>query len=301
MKNRPFWATQYTTVYYSEIEKAFEQSPTKHFFHFEALNITNGTSDLFDIRWDVYISRECFANNTDPKLDNGELTWTNDHNGIEMRYIEFSTAPGAQLPDIEAIVDSCPERDEDNTAAVRVTQVRTTYNDYQPCPVLNTTVKPDRCAFKSAAKELAANVSTAMLTRLGCDEGDWRTIAVPCLPRAKSMALPQSAGSGVVGWALLALAIAVSNFGVDTKMTRNWRQTDAKMLLRLTHPTHPAHPSPHPSGGKGPRFHAMPIGRIETISQRIRKLVYGRADGMPNSLESMVVCELFSSMVEHKK
>jgi hypothetical protein len=81
------------------------------------------------------------------------------------------------------------------------------------------------------------------------------------------------------------------------------------MLLRLTHPAHPtpltlrtlltpkltqltlAHPSPHPSGGKGPRFRAMPIGTIETIIQRIRKLVYGRADGMPNSLESMVVCD----------
>jgi hypothetical protein len=34
----------------------------------------------------------------------------------------------------------------------------------------------------------------------------------------------------------------------------------------------------------------MPIGTIETIIQRIRKLVYGKADGMPNSLESMVVC-----------
>jgi hypothetical protein len=38
----------------------------------------------------------------------------------------------------------------------------------------------------------------------------------------------------------------------------------------------------------------MPIGTIETINQRIRKLVYGRADGMPNSLESMVVCDSFS-------
>ncbi|KFX93216.1 hypothetical protein O988_06922 [Pseudogymnoascus sp. VKM F-3808] len=73
------------------------------------------------------------------------------------------------------------------------------------------------------------------------------------------------------------------------------------MLLRLTHPAHPthpayppahlahpAHPLPHPLGGKGSRFHAMPIDTIEPFSQRIRKLVYGRADGMPNSLESMV-------------
>ena len=39
-----------------------------------------------------------------------------------------------------------------------------------------------------------------------------------------------------------------------------------------------------------PRFRAMPIGTIETITQSIRKLVYGKADGMPNSLEFTVVC-----------
>ncbi|KFY94042.1 hypothetical protein V500_03454 [Pseudogymnoascus sp. VKM F-4518 (FW-2643)] len=58
------------------------------------------------------------------------------------------------------------------------------------------------------------------------------------------------------------------------------------MLLRLTRP---AHPPAHPLSGKGPRFRAMPIGTIEAIIQRIRRLVYGRADGMPNSLESMVL------------
>ncbi|KFY19634.1 hypothetical protein V491_04316 [Pseudogymnoascus sp. VKM F-3775] len=85
--------------------------------------------------------------------------------------------------------------------------------------------------------------------------------------------------------------------GTQAKMAklRHYYDNNAKLtqkcclcLTHPTHPAHPAHPSPHPSGGKGPRFHAMPIGTIETISQRIRKLVYGRADGMPNSLESMV-------------
>jgi hypothetical protein len=36
----------------------------------------------------------------------------------------------------------------------------------------------------------------------------------------------------------------------------------------------------------------MSIGTIETFVQVLRKLVYGRADGMPNSLESMVVCDV---------
>jgi hypothetical protein len=41
----------------------------------------------------------------------------------------------------------------------------------------------------------------------------------------------------------------------------------------------------------------MPIGTIESIKPLNYKLVYGRADGMPNSLESMVVCDCSSSVV----
>jgi hypothetical protein len=35
----------------------------------------------------------------------------------------------------------------------------------------------------------------------------------------------------------------------------------------------------------------MPIGTIESNKQVYYKLVYGKADGIPNSLESMVVCD----------
>jgi hypothetical protein len=38
----------------------------------------------------------------------------------------------------------------------------------------------------------------------------------------------------------------------------------------------------------------MPIGMIESINPLNYKLVYGRADGMPNSLKSMVVCNSYS-------
>ncbi|KFY85218.1 hypothetical protein V500_08610 [Pseudogymnoascus sp. VKM F-4518 (FW-2643)] len=47
--------------------------------------------------------------------------------------------------------------------------------------------------------------------------------------------------------------------------------------------------SPTLVGGKGLRFHRMPMGTVETINPIIRELVYDRADGMPNSLEPMVV------------
>lgn len=34
----------------------------------------------------------------------------------------------------------------------------------------------------------------------------------------------------------------------------------------------------------------MRIGTIETIVHMLRKIVYGREDGMPNLLEAMAVC-----------
>lgn len=42
--------------------------------------------------------------------------------------------------------------------------------------------------------------------------------------------------------------------------------------------------------GKGLRFHDMSIRTIDSIKPLNYKLVYDRADGMPNLLESVVVC-----------
>jgi hypothetical protein len=60
-----------------------------------------------------------------------------------------------------------------------------------------------------------------------------------------------------------------------------------------------ASPKDHPLGGKGLRTQAMPIGTIGSKTQLNLELVYGRADGMPNSLESMVVCGKRLSYIEH--
>ncbi|KFY82656.1 hypothetical protein V498_08517 [Pseudogymnoascus sp. VKM F-4517 (FW-2822)] len=70
-------------------------------------------------------------------------------------------------------------------------------------------------------------------------------------------------------------------------LKRNTREAP-KQIIASPHPAHPAHPRFTPYGGKGLRFHAMPISTIESKEQVDYKLVYGRADGMPNSLESMV-------------
>lgn len=45
----------------------------------------------------------------------------------------------------------------------------------------------------------------------------------------------------------------------------------------------------HPSSGKWFEVHDMLIVTIEAIAQVMLEPVYGRADGMVNSLESMVV------------
>jgi hypothetical protein len=45
------------------------------------------------------------------------------------------------------------------------------------------------------------------------------------------------------------------------------------------------------------RFRAIPIGMIGTIMQVVQKLVYGRAEVMPNSLESMAVCDCYSHII----
>lgn len=169
--------------------------------------MTNGTTDSFAVTWEIIILRQCLTNGTELVQDPDVAPWSDQPKRLETRWVEFSTAPGAQLPNIEATLNSCPEHNGNNSAAVRITNVTTTPLKGETCPVLGTPIKPDSCTFKSAAKELAANVSAAMLQEMGCDEGNWRTITAPC---QKSMALPQSAGFGV-GWLLLALAFAISN------------------------------------------------------------------------------------------
>lgn len=207
--DRPDWQYQSVNLWSSTLAEAYEEAPRKHYFHFPGINITNGTTDTYQIQWKVILPELCVANNTNPVHDDGGTGWSNSPDGYASRVGRFSTEPGAQLPDIEATLNSCGELNEEESAAFRITEVRKTYDGEVPCPVLETKIKPRKCAFKSDAKELAANVSAAMLRKVGCKEGDWRNITAPC-QWEESMASLQSAGFGV-GWVLLALTFAVSN------------------------------------------------------------------------------------------
>ena len=180
--------------------------PRKQFFYFPATNMTNGTTDSFAVTWEIVIIHQCLANGTELAQGLDVTPWSDQPKRLDMRSVKFSTARGAQLADIEATLNSCLEHNGNNSAAIRIANVTTTLKG-KTCPVLGPPIKPDSCTLKSAAKELAANVSAAMLQEMSCDERDWRTITAPY---QKSMALPQSAGFGV-GWLLLPLAFAIPN------------------------------------------------------------------------------------------
>ncbi|KFY46611.1 hypothetical protein V494_00399 [Pseudogymnoascus sp. VKM F-4513 (FW-928)] len=185
--------------YGPDFSHQFNVAPLKQFFHFPATNITNGTADSYIISWYVEVGRECFAN--------GTSTYDSKHH--KYRSLEFSTAPGAKLPDIEASINSCPERNANNSVAFRVTNVTMPPYENGICPLF--AIKPEKCVFKSAAKGIAANVSAAMLQAISCEDGDWRTITAPCLPKSEeSTALQQSVGSAV-GLLVLAFVFAILN------------------------------------------------------------------------------------------
>lgn len=206
MENRPLWATQYADLGFAELAEAFKKDPRKQFFHFSAINMTNGTTDTYQISWNVVIPRECFAGNSSSIDNNVGVPWSDAPSGYGSRYITFSTAPKAQLPDIEATLSLCSARNGNNSAAVRVTEVKPAPSTDDPCPVLDRSVMLEDCAFQSAAKELAANVSVELLGEMKCDKGDWRTISAPC--PMESMGLPQSSGI-IVRWGLLAFVFSV--------------------------------------------------------------------------------------------
>lgn len=204
-EDTPSWTWKDVSLNSGELEKTVGEAPGTHFFHFPAVNMTNGTTDNYKILWDFILPNRCFDNATDPEDDYGGRGWSSSPDGYASRGLRFSTAPEAQLPNIEDTVNSCSEPKEDDSVAVRVTEVRTTYDGDRPCPVLETDVKPAKCVFKSAAKELAADVSEAMLDEMRCEEGTWQTITAPC-PDEESMGSIQRAGFG-----LLALALVVPN------------------------------------------------------------------------------------------
>lgn len=117
--------------------------------------MTNGTTDTYKILWEVRLPNLCLASNTYPPHNDGGNGWTDSENGYAYCIGVFETAPGGKRPDIVAVVKSCTERNGEDWAAFRVTEVSGTYYDGKTCPVIETDVKPRPCAFKSVGRRKA--------------------------------------------------------------------------------------------------------------------------------------------------
>ncbi|KAK8054920.1 hypothetical protein PG993_000147 [Apiospora rasikravindrae] len=191
------WQYQLPSI---DFAKALDSTaPGEYLFHIPAVNMTNGTTSSYTVGWELNIRHRCFDNGTDRKEDGPRDGWSNSPDGVRRRWIVFHTAPGGELPDIEATVNSCREPDVDPSTAVRVTKMGETQWKYpaETCPWLETDIRPSKCAFQPVAKALAANVSETMLSKMRCKEGSWQTITAPC-PRESMASSLHTMGVGLV-------------------------------------------------------------------------------------------------------
>lgn len=209
------WGSSNVSHMWEDFSVAFsdpsDASTGKFQFHNNLVNMTNGTTDTYTIAWDLEIWDRCFANNTGhPERDTGGNWWSNMRPYPYPQLIKFHTAPGALLPDIEAEVNSCPEPDESTSVALRINEVRTTTVTKQWCPVFDTDVNPNKCAYKLLAKELASNISDMILHEMHCGNGTWQTITAPCIKEespASSLRTIVSTTSAVVAFVAAAAAL----------------------------------------------------------------------------------------------
>ncbi|WYZ36287.1 hypothetical protein EsH8_XII_000037 [Colletotrichum jinshuiense] len=180
--------------------KAVGPAPGRHFLYHPTINMTNGTTDRYVVRWGITLENRCFANNS---IDNGGEGWASGTDGASTRHIVFSTAPGGQTPDVATTLDACPEGGENTTTVIRVTELRKTRDTGDQCPVFETDVQPSRCVYRDVAQQLAANVSAAILNKMGCEEGTWQNITAPCVPKDSGTAFSILLQKGLASWALI--------------------------------------------------------------------------------------------------
>lgn len=138
-----------------------------YYFAIAGSSLTNSTEGGFTVIWSVVLQETC--------TEDGP--YTESFSSAEYN-VRFSTAFGAQAPDVEAAMSACSEP--------VLVLTPSAWLDEGACPVLDanstTLAAAESCAFQSVGPELAANVSTAMLELMGCTEGNWQMIQQPCIP-----------------------------------------------------------------------------------------------------------------------
>jgi hypothetical protein len=158
-------------------------------------NMTNNTDSAYTIQWDILFYDRCYDGKENeikettiqnPPEDQRDMIdnwlYSNDQHWITHR-TQFATKPGCIVPDMEAALESCQDLDDITSEAMRFSKVSETA--LSPCPVFEHNVKEENCNYKPKAKELAANVSSLLLGKMNCKEGDWRTIKNECTSDAE--------------------------------------------------------------------------------------------------------------------
>ncbi|KAL8364709.1 hypothetical protein RB595_003813 [Gaeumannomyces hyphopodioides] len=186
------WGFARKDFFSRDFETAAISVPAARFAHFPPINMTNGTTGTYYLAWNVFLDKKCLLRN--------ELKSTWSHSGV----IHFSTAPGAQTPDIEASINLCPEPDVSSSVGLSVKTVPSN----EDCPAFLGASPAIKCGYKSLAKDLGASVSAAMLGKMGCDEGTWQTITAPCPPKPKQSGASFVAATSGAVWTAWLLVVA---------------------------------------------------------------------------------------------
>ncbi|KLU90143.1 hypothetical protein MAPG_09109 [Magnaporthiopsis poae ATCC 64411] len=188
------WGFARKDFFSRDFEAAAIPVPAARFAHLPPINMTNGTTGTYYLAWNIFVSNKCHP--PGEKINNS--TW--GYSGG----IHFSTAPGAQLPDIEASLNSCPEPDASSSIGLNVK----TFPSDEGCPAFLGASPPIKCGYKPFAKDLAANVSAAMLRKMGCEEGTWQTITAPCPSKPKPNGASFVAATSWAVWTAWLLVMA---------------------------------------------------------------------------------------------
>lgn len=141
------------------------------FFVASISEITNGTDTHFRIEWSVDMDNctELDRIENPGEVDSdGNIFWISQD-----ELLEFSVAPDGKVPDIEEAIRSCGYQ----SIAIDLEGTSTGSG----CGDLRNATPTDQCGVLSDyAEEVATNVSTRVLDRLGCKEGTWQEMREDC-------------------------------------------------------------------------------------------------------------------------
>ncbi|TLD19633.1 hypothetical protein PspLS_09442 [Pyricularia sp. CBS 133598] len=158
----PAWEHVIGGLSYEDVAKLSGPAPGHHLIHNFAINMTNATAGQFFVAWDVRLWWQCHNGTDDNRVTAERFVST----GV----VDFSTEHRAQVPDVEATINTCPEPNNTTSTVMRITDVVRAPSDGSWCPVLDnvTETTPVKCGYKDIANEISTNNPSMS----SC--GDWK-------------------------------------------------------------------------------------------------------------------------------